>query len=302
MAESVDNLRRVVEQRLRFIEFRLYWEGQIRRADLQKRFDISLPQATGDLNTYQEQAPRNLAYDLKRSTYVPAADFKPKFYKPDARDYLTELRLIADDVLTPETSRFGFLPSYDVVPLLRRKASAPKLRKIVRAIQSGRAVYIRYQSVERRNPLWRWITPHALVFDGRRWHVRCWCHRRTEFRDFVLARMLDVDKDKGHKIDVTADLEWQEKVVLRIGPNPRLSAAAQRAMEQDYDMRDGVYELSTRVCLSWYVEHHLGLDLDPELVKPARQHIVLLNREEVEQRREAVKKAAAQAAASLAGS
>lgn len=300
MTESTKDLRWSVEQRLEFIEFRLYWEGQIRRGDLQQRFDISTPQATTDLNRYQKIAPGNLIYDMRRSTYVPTDHFKPVMYEPDARDYLAELRLIADNVVTPEIRRLGFVPPFDVVPLVRRRASEARLRKVLRAIRVGRAVYIRYQSISRDEPMWRWITPHAMVFDGFRWHARSWCHRRKAFRDFVLARMLEVDKDKDHEIDVEADREWHEYVSLEIGPNPKLSKAAQKAIELDYGMKDGTIDVSCRVCLSWYVERHLGLDLDPEKIDPNRQQIVLRNLKEIEQKREATKKAAANAAAALA--
>lgn len=300
MAESLENLRWSVERRLEFIDFRLFWEGQIRRGDLVKLFNISMPQATADLNRYQEATCDNLIYDLRRSSYIPAENFTPVFYKPDARDYLTELRLIADGVSTEETSRLGSIPPFAVVPLVRRRASEAKLRKVLRGIQFSRALYIRYQSMARDDALWRWITPHALVFDGFRWHVRSWCHRNNEFRDFVLARMLEVDKEKGHSIDVEGDREWHEPVVLRIGPNSKLSKAAQKAIELDFGMKEGVIELQCRVCLSWYVERHLGLDLDPAVVDANRQQIVLLNRKEVERKRLKVKKAAAQAAVSVA--
>ncbi len=47
-------------------------------------------------------------------------------------------------------------------------------------------------------------------------------------------------------------------------------------------MVGGVVEVRTRVCLSSYLERHLGLDLDPSQVAPERQQIVLVNRDEVE--------------------
>ena len=35
-----------VEKRLEFIEFRLFWEGGINRADIMERFGVSVPQAS----------------------------------------------------------------------------------------------------------------------------------------------------------------------------------------------------------------------------------------------------------------
>jgi hypothetical protein len=45
------------ETRLEFIEFRLFWEGVLNRADIIDYFGVSVPQASNDLSRYQELAP-----------------------------------------------------------------------------------------------------------------------------------------------------------------------------------------------------------------------------------------------------
>lgn len=292
--EHTPDLRWSVEQRLEFIEFRLFWEDSINRSDLVDHFNISVPQASADLGLYQKIAAGNVKYDSNRKTYVPTRGFKPLYLAPSTRDYLSQLRLIADGVSSPKETWCGWLPPFDVVPLVRRRASITKLRKVLQAIRSRRALYIHYQSMGRPEPLWRWITPHALGFDGFRWHVRARCHRNDDFRDFVLARMLTVDKFREDRINPEQDREWQETLVLKIGPNPKLSPGARQAIELDYGMKNGVLELACRVCLSFYMESHLGLDLDTfgKFKVPAkRQQIVLLNRAEVEDARAAAKAA-----------
>lgn len=285
MTEPADALRWNVEQRLEFVEFRLFWEGYVNRSDLQEKFGISVPQASADLSRYQELAGQNLEYDKSRKAYVTTQAFKPLFYNSSARDYLTQLRLIADGVYTKEDTWCGWFPPFDVVPLVRRRAATGKLRKVLRAIRERLALYVRYQSVGREEPLWRWITPHALGFDGFRWHVRAWCHRNEDFRDFVLARMLEADKTKVHEINPAGDRGWHETVILLIGPHPDLEVGAKKAIELDYGMRNGLLEIKSRACLSWYLERHLGLDLDPSCVGPERQQIILLNRPEVQEAR-----------------
>ena len=54
-----------VERRLEFVEFRLFWEGSINRADLVEFFGVSVPQASKDLALYQERAPGNMDYDTR---------------------------------------------------------------------------------------------------------------------------------------------------------------------------------------------------------------------------------------------
>ena len=56
-------LRWAPEQRLEFIEFRLFWDGAVNRSDLMDRFGISEPQASKDLASYRELAANNLQYD-----------------------------------------------------------------------------------------------------------------------------------------------------------------------------------------------------------------------------------------------
>jgi predicted DNA-binding transcriptional regulator YafY len=152
-------------------------------------------------------------------------------------------------------------------------------------MQNALSLEVKYYSLRRETPIWRWIAPHALGFDGFRWHLRAWCHEHDDFRDFVISRVLEVRDSKKSQVDFAEDSGWHREVTLKIGPNPRLSAGAKEAVEIDYGMVDGVVELKTRACLSVYVERFLGLDLDPTTAIPERQQIVLLNREEVESAR-----------------
>lgn len=284
-------MRRNVEQRLEFIEFRLYWEGQINRADLTKQFGISAPQATSDLQRYADEAgPRNLVYDPSAKAYLAGPDFQPIFYSPSARRYLSYLRGITDDVYRRSETWVGRLPEFGTVPLVRRRLDAPRLRKVLRAIRHKAAVRIEYQSMSRPEPMWRWVSPHALGFDGFRWHVRAWCHVRERFRDFVLARMLADGETRPSEIEPMSDVAWHKTIGLCIAPHPSLIGQARRIIELDYGMEDGQLEIRSRLSLSFYLMRHLRLDLDATLFHPEQQQIVLLNRDEVEnaQRRHGV--------------
>ena len=42
--KKAKRMRWGVEKRLEFIEFRLYWEGGINRADITEQFGVSVPQ------------------------------------------------------------------------------------------------------------------------------------------------------------------------------------------------------------------------------------------------------------------
>lgn len=276
-----------VEQRLEFIDFRLFWEGHVNRADLVDYFGVSVPQASGDLTHYQEQAKGNAVYDKTRKTYIAGPRFKPVFFEPSADEYLAQLRLIQSGLLPEEEAWAVRLSSYSIVPILRRRLDAGVLRKVLEAIRSGVSLEVYYQSFTHPEPTWRWLSPHALGFDGGRWHARAWCHTHRDFRDFVLARFLEVRGTGKIEAKPALDKGWHEEVTLKIAPHPALIDGNRRAIELDFGMVDGVVEVRTRVCLSSYLERHLGLDLDPSQVPPKRQQIVLVNRDEVEAARKA---------------
>ena len=75
------SLRWGVEQKLQFIEFRLFWEGHVNRGDLIDKFGISQNQASGDLNRYIALAPDNMIYDKSGKSYVRSSSFNPIFLK-----------------------------------------------------------------------------------------------------------------------------------------------------------------------------------------------------------------------------
>ena len=78
-AKTDDKRRWGPEQRLEFIEFRLFWDGGVRRGDLMSRFNVSTPQASTDLANYRELAPENIEYDATQKRYVATAAFLPRF-------------------------------------------------------------------------------------------------------------------------------------------------------------------------------------------------------------------------------
>lgn len=282
MSQAVEKIRWNIERRLEFIEFRLYWDERVNRSDLVDFFNISIPQASTDLGRYQEMAPQNLEYDRRLKTYVSSAEFQPVLLSPDAQQYLAQLRMIANGIMGEQESWIGKLPPYDAIPTIGRRVDPSKLRKILDVIRTRSAMHVEYQSLSRPEPKWRWLSPHALAFDGHRWHVRAWCHSRNNYQDFVIARMLQIAAYKPCEVSLDEDTEWDTMVTMRIGPNPNLQAAARKAIELDYGMENGELAITTRLCLSFYLERRLGLDLDPEVVEAVRQQIVLLNREEIE--------------------
>jgi hypothetical protein len=279
--DSKPSLRWGVEQKLQFIEFRLFWEGHVNRSDLIDKFGVSPNQASGDLNRYIALAPDNMVYDKSGKTYVRSSAFKPLFLKPDATQYLSQVRSVAEGIITPDDAWIGNLPAFDATPAPARGIDPVVLRSIVTANKRHEAIEVLYQSMSAPDPEWRWIAPHALAFDGFRWHARSFCEKSGEYRDFVISRIIDTRQSRSTDMQATSDVAWDEVVALEIGPHPELSPNQKRVIELDYGMQNGRVVIPVRRALLYYALKRLGLDTDPAARNPQDQQIVLINKDAI---------------------
>lgn len=190
------NLRWGVERKLEFIEFRLFWEGYVNRGDIIDTFNVSVNQASTDLNRYLGLAPDNMSYDKSARTYVRTSAFKPLFLKPDASLYLSQVRSLSDGLLDKHEAWIGNIPDFGSIPFPVRGVLPTVLRTLVIAIRRHEAVEVCYHSMSSPEPQWRWIIPHALGFDGFRWHARAFCEQSGQFNDFVLSRIAETKQSR----------------------------------------------------------------------------------------------------------
>lgn len=279
MSEERAELRWGIEQRLEFIEFRLFWEGHVNRSDLMDQFGVSVNQASTDLNRYIGFAPENMVYDKSARTYVRGSAFKPQFLEPDASRYLAQLRSVADGILDREDSWIADLPPYASAPTPVRGVNPGTLRSVVGAIRRSEAIEVKYQSLSSPEPRWRWIAPHAIAFDGFRWHTRAFCMTDESYKDFLLSRILDIRGARESETSPADDRDWHSDVTLEVGPHPDLSETQAKVVALDYGMRSGKAKIKVRRALLYYALRRLGLDTDPAARLPQDQQIVLLNRE-----------------------
>ena len=279
MPEGAAGLKWGVERRLEFIEFRLFWEGGVNRADIIEMFDVSVPQASKDLTLYQERAPNNAIYDKSAKRYVASDRFQPCFLKPDPAAYLNQLRSVSEGILDRSHAWIGQSLPYDAAPTPVRGVNAQTLRSVTSAIRQSQAIEIRYQSLSRPEPRWRWIAPHAIGFDGFRWHARAYCETDRTFKDFLLSRMLETRGTRPSEVGSDVDADWHEFVTLEIGPHPELSDTQKKVIALDYGMRGDRAKIRVRKALLYYALKRLGLDTDPAARRPQDQQIVLLNQE-----------------------
>jgi hypothetical protein len=281
VSNGKSELRWGVEQRLEFIEFRLFWEGNVNRSDVMTQFGLSVNQASADLSRYIGLAPDNMDYDRSLRTYVRQPGFKPVFGKLDAGRYLAQLCSVADCILDQDDCWIAGLPDYDSAPTPARGVNPATLRSVVYAIRRSEAIEVQYQSLSNPEPRWRWIAPHAIAFDGFRWHARAFCFGDEAFKGFLLSRILDIRASRGSDVLAENDRDWHTFTTLEIGPHPALSDTQARVIALDYGMKGGKAEIRVRRALLYYALRRLGLDTDPAARKPHEQQIVLLNRDEL---------------------
>lgn len=279
MEKRGPSIRWGVEQRLEFIEFRLYWEGKINRSDITEYFGVSVPQASKDLSRYQDLAPSNIDYDKSEKHYFATDSFKPEFLDPSADKYLNYLHAVADGVTTDKQTWLSMVPSFETLPLPQRNIDPIVLRGVLEAVRWSRSMEIRYQSMspDRPKPIWRQITPHAFAHDGLRWHVRAYCHLTHRFKDFLLSRILKSRSCEKRGPGAHEDNSWNETTTVLLSPHPNLTPAQQEIVARDYGMKDQQLAVKMRRALLYYFLRRLNLDFEETKRSPREQHVVLAN-------------------------
>jgi hypothetical protein len=239
-------LRHSVVERLRFVDARLFWDARINRSDLIKEFAVSPAQAAADFREYLALSLSGVHYDTRAKAYVATKKFEPVFGKPEARAELQRF-LVDGDPLVAELNR------------LDRPVDSSVAAAVRRAARDGQKIKVQYQSLTQPNPSWRWIAPSRLVSDGQRWHVRAWCCREQEWKDFVLARILDIIEAEPAG-SLPADLDWTETVTLVLLPAEHLSKGQKASVMREFAMRNGRLRVAVPRAMKIYAVRRWGLD------------------------------------------
>ena len=269
--------------RYRYIETIALWEGRLTTRHLCDTFGIGRQQASKDINTYlREVGVGNLEYDKYLKGYKPTTNFNPRVTRGLADEYL---HLVArnNELMNMFESLTLNVSNVEVLRHPLRDVKPDILRPIMQAARQQKRLDCDYVSLNNPDREGRIIVPHTLVYTGLRWHVRAWCEKNREYRDFVLSRFRDppeIMDESEHGAD--GDSEWNSRVVLRITPDPRLASAQREVIETDYGMRDGELAIETRGKLVPYALRLLHIDPRAVLPDPMAQQIVVANREELE--------------------
>ena len=260
-------------ERLAYIDYKVYFSGELRRADLETRFGIAPAAATRDLTCYRRLAPSNLVYDSSAKLYTIGDGFVP--ISPFGVDRaLVWLRQGYGDGLALNIER--------QIPTTGADLLAPPpietLATVARAIHRSLVLSVRYQSLTSGASV-RDIVPLALVDNGLRWHVRAYDPKNSRFGDFVINRISNVKAaaiPTAAKKTLAEDAQWNRQIELQLVPHPELLHP--KAIEADYGMSGGLLRMLTRAAVAGYALSRWSVDCSPKhTLDHHRYHLWLCN-------------------------
>ena len=259
----LNDLSAAQRQRLAYIEFRVWFFGEVTRKDVLDRFGLATAAGTRDMVLYRDLAPNNVAYEGK--VYRDQPTFTPLFEHQ------------AERVLAMLTAGFGegeppsmgeSLPH--AVPARLNQPPLDILAAVTRAIHGGYPLRLTYHSMK-TGAVAREIVPHALVDSGLRWHVRAYDRTKGEFRDLVLTRMENIEPlenqstvnpVQSHELPA-ADAQWQKEINLDLLPHPAHPHPS--SIARDFGMgAPGALRVTLRAAVAGYVLRQWQVDCSPD--------------------------------------
>jgi hypothetical protein len=255
------------QQAFRLIEQVALWEGRVTTNLLQDAFGCSRTTASAIIQSYRDACPENQTYCTKSRGYLPTEQFKARYSSGTLEEY-TQLK-------SPGVSE---IPAYPM-QMLQRRPDPAIVRPVLKSIDQKQRLDISYASFTSPEDGDRIISPHKLVNDGARWHVRAWCEKNQDFRDFVLSRIQEIHGTEGPAEKTASEDEaWNHNLTVTIEPDTRLTEAQQKLVALDYGMElasTGEYQRSYQVRQALLIYTLQNLRLDRPRERGEAQQIML---------------------------
>ncbi len=257
---SDELISQIQRERLAYIDFRLYFLGELKRQDILDRFGIGPAVATRDITQYRSLFPENIVFEGSTKTYLIANEFKPAFDHNIERVLTVLSHGFGDGINSIKGSLINC-----VLPITLNRPLVSILASITRGINRKKVVSIEYSS-HSSGANKREIIPFTLVNDGLRWHVRSFDRKSQEFRDFVLTRMKSATVLNDSVVElhesIGQDDEWNRIVELELLPHP--ARAHPEVIANDYGMENGVLKIKIRAAIAGYFLRQWIVDCSPD--------------------------------------
>lgn len=289
-----------VRKRLEFIEFLLYWEGELRRKEFEQYFSITPPKVTADLDLYVEFTNRrdlngvvSNVRSMNKGVPVKAADdFVPRLIEPDFDDYMSfyEGRWRASwksrGRLGQETrlDRSSAKRIVRVETIKRRGVDPEVVRRLLRAIESESRLNVEYLAPNYKQPESITIEPRYLGHDGFRWHVRAFLERDAIWKDIVVDRIrkATVSTSEGDMSGRFTEDRGKKDVTISVVPHPRLSDHHKLNIAAQYPrMKGGKWAGTMKRSFVPYFLKRYQIEEESLRKEPHQQPLALVDREAV---------------------
>lgn len=256
------------------IELLVYWEGSVRPGELSHYTNITRQYASRVMKEYIKNNEAQLVYDSREKHYIATKQFSPRYITGNANEYLNWLMGYNTSLVAPLPTQAVTLPTRHITPAF--------VRPIVRALREKRRLDVDYSSIGNPDKDGRIIVPHHLVQTTLRWHVRAWCEKNQDYRDFVLSRFQGTPQllDKSSKDD-TEDVGWQTQVTVILAPDARFNENQRAIIEREFGMERGVLKITTRGCLVHYLLQALNINPDVLSAEAAAQQLMIVNKDNI---------------------
>jgi hypothetical protein len=270
------------QQRLRFIESALIWEGSIQRKRVCDVFKVNANHVTKDYHLYKSYFPKALEYNPSSRAYEPGIKFKPVLAKEDPAEYLALLLAYAhseSDSMLPVLGADAL--RVEIIPTPSVSLNSEILRLVLQATRHRKGLEITYQSMSSAKSKERIVWPQALIYTGTQWHVRAFDSTHEQFRNFAITRIAEAQPTSVIR-DVRSDLDtaWHAFERAEVVPHPKLNEHQKAVVAHEYGMRrqagQWIWTVDIRQCLVGYFAVNYRLDLPGD--NPLRDRIVLRNK------------------------
>lgn len=281
MAQGTSLHLPLTDSRFWLLELVAYWEGRVTTGPLRSQFGISRQQASKIIGQYRKRRPNNLQYSTSRKGYEPSSNFTPGYISGDVAEYLSWIT--APGLTTPNRGSKTPVP-HMAVELPPRQVKPELMRGLVTAMREQRRMDVDYVSLTNPNREGRIIAPHTFINTGLRWHLRAWCEKSQEYRDFVLSRFRG-EPELLNKSTHTAkkDTGWNTQITLIFEPDTRFDQTRRDVIIHDYNMQDGQLRITTRATLAHYLIQEMQVNTKFHAEKPEAQQLVLVNKDDIKE-------------------
>ncbi|MDP2759255.1 MAG: WYL domain-containing protein [Sideroxyarcus sp.] len=261
----------------------LKWEGRLANARLRELFGLAHTRSSETIREFREAHPRWTLWDPADRCYYATNDF----YRQLQDEGVTKLsdslaRYLALVGLahanSPEAEQSVILAAFPEL-----LSPDPRIFSLLaKAAGLQRAVKITYLSMNEPAPHERIISPHSIVRAGRRWHVRAFCSKNQQFRDYSLGRISEATLlDAAAEQIRCNDVAWMTEVPVRLMAHPKLSPEQEQVIRFKYFRGTMARVTTCRAALISYFIQDVRAALDPDKQLPPDYQLVVENIKEI---------------------